>query len=292
MAVKEAYKIPHDLNASYADMEIAIQGKDGVGLKPLPIKVILTFLGSGIVLFYLISHSFVANGYLWQQILFGLVWLTLTGVLVSYDKTRRMKVQLIPTLFEYLPKANRNVIVRRTMPANEFMGIARVRKINESGLIEYVDGSFGYMYRITGAASILLFDKDKDAIVSRVDSFFRKIGTNCDIIFVTVKEPQKVYRQVAALKRKYDRLNKDDDELKALAEDQFDTLQNYVGTQFKSIHQYLIIKAENREALTQNKNVLQAEVENSTRMFKSCVALYEDDIVEFLGSIYKKGDLM
>ena len=292
MAVKEAYKIPHDLNASYADMEIAIQGKDGVGLKPLPIKVILTFLGSGIVLFYLISHSLVANGYLWQQILFGLVWLTLTGVLVSYDKTRRMKVQLIPTLFEYLPKANRNVIVRRTMPANEFMGIARVRKINESGLIEYVDGSFGYMYRITGAASILLFDKDKDAIVSRVDSFFRKIGTNCDIIFVTVKEPQKVYRQVAALKRKYDRLGKDDDELKALAEDQFDTLQNYVGTQFKSIHQYLIIKAENREALTQNKNVLQAEVENSTRMFKSCVALYEDDIVEFLGSIYKKGDLM
>lgn len=292
MAVKEAYKIPHDLNASYADMEIAIQSKDGMGLKPLPIKVILTFLGSAVVLFWMISHSFVADGKLWQQILFGIIWMGLTSVMVSYDKTRRMKVQIIPTLVEYIPKLNRHVIVRRTMPANEFMGIVRTRKINENGLIEYVDGSFGYIYRITGAASILLFDKDKDAIISRVDSFFRKIGTNCDIIFVTVKEPQKVYRQVAALKRKYDRLGKNDDELKALAEDQFDTLQNYVGAQFKSIHQYLVIKANNKEALTQNKNVLQAEVENSTRMFKSCVALYEDDITEFLGSIYKKGDLM
>lgn len=290
MAVKEAYKIPHDLNADWGDMEIAIQGKDGVGLKPLPIKVILSFLGSGVVLFYVISHTFIENGHLWQKLLFGILWLALTSVLVSYDTTRRMKVQLIPTLLNYLPKSSRHVVVRRSMPANEFMGITKVRKINESGLIEYVDGSFGYIYRVTGAASILLFDKDKETIISRVDAFFRKIGTNCDIIFVTVKEPQKVYRQVAALKRKYDRLQADDDELKALAEDQFDTLQNYVGTQFKSIHQYLVIKADNREALSQNKNVLQSEVENSTKMFKSCVALYADDITEFLGSIYKKAE--
>lgn len=289
MAIKESYKIPHDLNASYADMEIAIQSKDGVGLKPLPIKVILSFIGSGVLCFWLISKTFVADGSLIQQLAFGAIWIALTAVLISYDKTRRMKVQMIPTLLNYLPKASRYVLVRRTNPANDFLSITRVKKINENGMVEYTDGSFGYYYRITGSASILLFDKDKEAIIQRVDSFFRKIGTNCVVHFVTVKEPQKVYRQVAALSRKYDRLGKNDDELRMLANDQFDTLQNYVGTQFKSIHQYLVIKAENKEALSQNKNVLQAEVENSSRMLKSCVALYKEDIEELLGSIYKKG---
>jgi hypothetical protein len=289
MAIKESYKIPHDLNASYADMEIAIQSKDGVGLKPLPIKVILSFIGSGVLCFWLISKTFVADGSLIQQLAFGAIWIALTAVLISYDKTRRMKVQMIPTLLNYLPKASRHVLVRRTNPANDFLSITRVKKINENGMVEYTDGSFGYYYRITGSASILLFDKDKEAIIQRVDSFFRKIGTNCVVHFVTVKEPQKVYRQVAALSRKYDRLGKNDDELRMLANDQFDTLQNYVGTQFKSIHQYLVIKADNKEALSQNKNVLQAEVENSSRMLKSCVALYKEDIEELLGSIYKKG---
>lgn len=286
--MKDNYRIPADLNSSYGDMEIAIQNKDGIGLKPLPIKVIISYLGSGLVLFWLVTHSFIGNGSLPQIVLFCIVWLALTFVLTSFDKTRRMNVQTIPTLLDYLPKANRNIIVRRTSPANDFMHIVKISKINENGLIEFADGNYGYLYRITGSASILLFEDDKSVIVQRVDSFFRKIGTNCEVNFITVKEPQQVYRQVAALKRKFDKLTIADDELRALAMDQFDTLNNYVGQEFKSIHQYLLLTADNREALTQNKNVLQAEVEGSSRMFKQCVALYEEDIIQFFASIYRK----
>lgn len=286
--IKESYRIPADLDSNYGDMEITLQTKDGMGLKPLPVKVILCYVASIIVLFWMITHSFIGDGTLVQKILFAIMWISATILLTSYDTTRRMKAQLIPTLIEYIPKASRHVIVRKNKPANEFLGVAKVRKINENGLIEYADMTYGYFYRITGSASILLFEDDKDSIVSRVDSFFRKIGTNCDVNFVTVKEPQKVYRQEAALKRKYDKLSVKDDELKALAEDQYDTLHNYVGKSFKSIHQYLLIKADNKEALTQNKNILQAEVENSTRMLKQCVPLYEEDIVMLLSSIYKK----
>lgn len=286
--MKESYRIPADLDSNYGDMEIALQTKDGMGLKPLPIKVILSYIGSLVVLFWLCTHSFIGNGSLFQIILFCLLWLGLTFVLTSYDTTRRMKVQMIPTLLDYIPKANRNVIVRKNRPANDFLNIVKVKKINENGLIEYGDDTYAYLYRITGSASILLFEDDKEAIVSRVDSFFRKIGTNCDVNFITVKEPQQVYRQIAALKRKYDKLSLKDPELVSIAEDQFDTLQNYVGSSFKSIHQYLLLKADNREALTQNKNILQAEIENSTRMFKQCVPLYEEDINAFLASIYRK----
>lgn len=286
--MKDTYRIPADLDTSPLNLEIAIQNKEGLGLKPLPIKVILSYVASAVVLFWLYAHTFIGTGTIGQMVLFGIVWVGLTIILTSYDKTRRMNVQTVATLVDYIPKANRHIITRRSSPANEFMHIVGINAINENGLIEFGDGGFGYLYRITGSASILLFEDDKSAIVSRVDAFFRKIGTNCDINFITVKEPQQVYRQVAALKRKYDSLTLKDPELMAIAEDQFDTLNNYVGQEFKSIHQYLLLKADNREALTQNKNILQAEIENSHRMFKQCVALYRDDIIAFLASIYRK----
>ena len=63
--------------------------------------------------------------------------------------------------------------------------------------------------------------------------------------------------------------------------------KNVVGGSFRSIHQYLIIKADNTEALTVAKNMLQSEVENSSYMFKQCTALFGDDIYDVFRTIYK-----
>jgi len=288
---KPSYRIPADLNSNFGDLQIALQTRDGAGLKPLPVKVILAGVASLVILFWLISHTFIGDGTLFQIILFCILWVAFTIVLISYDATRRMKAQLIFTLFDYLPRVSRYLILRKSNPANAFFLIAKIKKINENGLVEYADDMFGYFYRITGAASILLFEDDKTAIVSRVDSFFRKIASTAECTFITVKEPQKVYRQEAALHRKFQKLTIDDAELNALATEQYETLHGYVGKEFKSIHQYLLLKADNREALTLNKNILQSEIENSTHMFKQCVPLYEKDISLLLASVYRKGDI-
>lgn len=285
--MKQAFKIPYDLDASYGDMEIAIQGKDGVGLKPLPVKVILTYVFSGLVCFYVCSNSFISRGSLLQIVLFVLLWSVLTIQLARFDKTKRMQAQLIPVFMEYLPKRNRFILTRTSKTATPFMGIAGVLDIDDNGLVSRTDGTFEYWYRVVGSASILLFEDDRNAILQRVDSFYRKIGTDVEVSFLTSKESQKVHHQIANLKRKFDRLTVSDPDLLKVADEQFHILRDHVGGSFKSIHQYMILKGDNKEALTVAKNVLQSEVENSALMIKQCVPMFKHDINEPLRLIYK-----
>lgn len=280
------------LDATHFDMEIALASNDGVGLKPLPIKVILFYLASGLLCFYVASRPPVATGSILQIILFVLLWVGLTIVLAMFDGTKRMQVQLIPTVLNYLPKHSRKVFTRSSSKANDFYGIVGIDDINkDTGLVSYSDGTFGYWFRVVGSASVLLFDDDRDAILDRVDSFYQKIGTDYEILFLTCKSAQKVYRQAANLQRKVDRLDSDDAELMALANEQFRTLKSLARGDSKAIHQYMVLKGDNKEALVHARNVLQSEVENSARMIKQCTALFYDDIIDVLKSVYGSGGM-
>lgn len=285
---KHSYKIPAGLNASYADLEITIQSKNGVGAKPLPVKVILMYITSIVLCFWVCSHTIVASGSILQIAAFVVLWVALTLLLVKYDRTKRVQLQIIPTLLNYIPKMSRHVITRTTNKANEFYGIAGIDSVDEkTGLVKYIDGTYGYWYRVVGSASILLFDEDRNAILNRVDSFFCKCDTDYECIFITTKESQRIYRQVTSLKQTWDDLEVKDNDLKHLVDEQFDVLKNYVGGSFKSIHQYLVLKADNKESLMMAKNVLQSEVESSSRMIKQCAALYYNDINEVLRLVYR-----
>ena len=281
------YKIPFDLNASYSDMEISLKGKDGVGPKPMPVKVILAYLVSAMMCFMVVTKTIVKYGSAFQIFLFVVLWILLTLVLLKYDGTKRMQIELIPALMSYVAKSSRVVITRLTSSAMPFYHIVGVESIDpKSGLVKYTDGTYAYWYRVVGSASILLFEADKRAILDRVDNFYRKMNTDAEILFITTKSSQQIYKQVASLKRKYDALTVRDPDLVALANEQFRTLKDYVGDSFKCIHQYMVIKADNREMLLQTKNVVQAEVESSSRMIKRCIPMYRDDILATMQLIY------
>lgn len=286
MAVKSSYKIPDTLNKSIGDMEIAFRTSDGVGIRPLSIKVIMSYFGSGVLCIWILNNTFIAYGSMFAKVLFVLFWAALTALLMHTDKTKQMQLEMVPAALNYMVKSNRNVITRTAASPYGFYYICGIDDINENtGLISYTDGTYGFMYRVVGTGSILLFDEDRDAILNRVDNFYRKMKTDYELIFITAKESQTVYKQVANLKKRYDDL--DDDGLKELADMQFNYLKNFVGGEFRSIHQYLIIKADNKEALTVGKNQLQSEVENSQMMIRQCTALMGDDLTDVLSSIYK-----
>lgn len=284
---KNMYKIPFDLNANYSDMEISLKGKDGIGPKPLPVKVILAYVVSAMLCFMAITRTVVGSGNVLQIGLFIVLWIGLTFVLLSYDSTKRMQIELVPTLLNYISKNNRQVITRSTSNAMPFYQIVGIESVDENtGLVKYTDGTFAYWYRVVGSASILLFDADKQAILDRVDNFYRKMNTDSEVIFITTKSSQQIYKQVLALKRKYDNLEVRDPDLIMLANEQFSTLKDYVGDSFKCIHQYMVIKADNKEVLMQTKNIIASEAENSSLMIKRCIAMYKDDILAALQLIY------
>lgn len=285
---KDRYKISDTLDKSMGDMEISLQSSDGIGARPMPIKIILMYALSIILWFFAVAKTFIADGGIGLIIVFSALWFALTALLLHRDKTGLPQASLVVSMLNYLPKNLRYVVTRNNAPAKDFYTIAGIEDIDgEKGLITFTDGTYGYMYRVVGTGSILLFDEDRKAILDRVDSFYKKMKPEYELIFITSKEAQKIYRQVARLKERYDNLDFNDPELRAVADMEYNYLKNVVGGSFRSIHQYLIIKAENTEALTVGKNMLQSEVENSSYMFKQCTALFGNDIYDVFRTIYK-----
>ena len=285
---KQSYKIPASLDKSFVDMELAIQNKDGIGARPLPVKTILTVVCSILICAFAIFKTPVSVLPIPFIILFVIIWAALTILLCKKDKTNLMQMAMLPTLINYFAPGQKKLTTRSSEKANPFMNFVGVENVSDKGMLTFVDGSYGYVYRVVGSASILLFDQDRDAIIDRVDSFYRKIGTDCEIITVTSKESQKIYRQLAALQKRYNNMRFKDPDLKMLAEEQFDILKNHVGGTFKSIHQYMIIKADNKEALMTALSVFQSEYENSALMIRRCSKLKKDDVLDFLKSIYQE----
>lgn len=285
---KKSYKIPTSLDSSFLDVELALQGSSGVGLRPLPMKTILAALGSGFVCAWIVTQSFVAAGGPLLIIPFVLLWALATWLLVRSDGLGGIKASWVPVAIEYMTGGKRRVKCRVTDMANEFRGVCRIANIDyDRGLIEFTDGTWGYAYSVVGSGSVLLFDEDRDAIIDRCDTFFRKMHTDYELIFLTVKEPQHVEKQVAAMDRRIARLQGGDPELLALARAARHTLAEGVGKNFRSIHQYMIIKADNREALDRAKNMFVSECENSTLVFKRAAALFGSDIDTALSSLFK-----
>lgn len=285
---KQSYKIPASLNKSFTDMEIAIQGSNGIGLRPLPVKVLLFCVCSIIACFWIVTQTPVGAAPTWVIVLFVIVWAILTFFLVRTDGTQRMTLTMLPSALDYIFKSHRKIGTRTSEDAVPFRNFVGIDEINDDGVIRFTDKTVGCMYRVVGSASILLFNSDRDRIIDRVDSFYRKIDTDVEFITVTVKESQKIYRQAAALQKRYDKLIFDDPDLKALAQEQFDILKNNVGGTFKSIHQYMIIKAENDEAFQRALNVFRSEYENSSYMIRTCTRLDQEDICDFLKMLFQE----
>lgn len=286
---KSSYKIPYGLNASYADMEIAVRTDDGLGFKPLPLKIILVYLAGIVGCIWMIMRSYVRYGTIPEKILFAVVWAMFLLLLCKYDDTQRMQFSLVPTLFYYLPRSSRVVMTRRSSSVNGFYAVAGIKNVTDRGLISWADGTYGFMYRVIGSASILLFKDDQKAILDRVEAYYKKVSPEYEHIWITVKSSQAVYKQVAALTDLYKDLEETDEDLKNLLEEQFDTLKSYVGGSFRSIHQYLVLKADNQEVLNQAKAVLESEINNSDRMIKRCVPLHRQDIEGVMRDIYTGG---
>lgn len=290
-AAKSSYKIPYGLEQSYSDMMISLRSKDGSVGKVLPMVVVLTYILSFLVCMFLVTKTFIGTmGNPIQIILFILLWGALTVVLAKYDGTRRMNIQRVMTLLNYIPRRSRHVYTRMKNDAGPFWNLLGIDTIDSNGLIQFLDKTYGYMYRVVGSASILLFDGDRDAIVTRVDNFYRKWDGDTEIIYITSKEAQKVYRQLANLQKRYENLKNDDPDLRNLGEEQFKILKDYVGKEFKSIHQYMILKSNNKEALRIANSILQTEVETSSLMIKQCIPLDLEDEYSVLQSIFQKGD--
>lgn len=286
---KQSFKIPSSLDRSVLEHEVALSG-GGFQAKPLPMKVLLFWAASILSVFWVASSTFVASAAWWLIALVVIWWLLATAFLGQYSKTKEMKYKSVPALLAYVPKTARRVLTRKSNNPSAFYSVVGIDSIEDNGLIKYADGTYGQGYLVVGSASILLFEEDRRNILDRVDAFWRKVETTCEYTFVTTKEPQRVYHQIANLDRRNLALKQRDPDLQDLMDEQYSILKVYVGEQFKSIHQYLLLKGDNLEALRRAHTLLQAEADTSSLMIKGCTMLNGDEITEMLTVLYKGQD--
>lgn len=286
---KKIYKIPADLDTNRLDMEISFSNKDeSLASKPISVRVVLFWILSVFIGFWLMTRTFMTTFPLIGKILFLIVYLSLTFTLAKYTTRKELQLSLVKPFFSYLPKTNRRISTRTADKANDFYLLLGISAIDpDTGLIKYADGSFGFIYRVVGSASILLFDEDRDDILDRTNNFFKKFRSKAEFIIITSKESQKILKQLAALQYRYNELRDRDPDLLYLMDEQFERFKRISG-EYKSIHQYLIVKAENMEELKNTHNLLKSEVLSSNRMFKQCVKLVRsEDIYSVLEPFYK-----
>lgn len=282
---KSRYKVPASLARSFLDHEIALSG-GGWQVKPLPVKVILFWVVSIFAMFWALTSTFLKHADWWLLALIVIWWLVATAFLGSYSKTKELKVSSVPALVNYVPPAARRVVTRKLSDPSGLYSIVGIDKVDDSGLITWGDGSVGQAYLVVGAASVLVFAQDKISILDRVDAFYRKVDTTAEFIWLTTKESQRVYRQLGNLEMRNRALRVRDAELVELMEEQHAILKDYVGGSFNSIHQYLVIKADNLEALRRAHTVVRAEAEESSLMIKQLTMLESGDALEMFQAVY------
>lgn len=283
---KGNYKVPTSLDRSMLDHEINLSSKS-LSIRPTPLKQLIFIAGGFFAGIWLWRNTFIgsADGML---VFAFLLWFTLTTIyLGGLTKTKELRVESIPSLLEYLPRRSRRVLTRRNEDPSQFGSIVGIEDITEEGRIHFGDGSVGQAHLVVGSASYMLFDDDRIGILDRNDAFWRKIDDSCEWIQITTQEPQRIYHQVANLEQRNQDLLIRDPDLIELQNEQYDVLTEYVGGQFTSIHQYLIVKGSSIDSLERGLRVFRSEVAESSLMIKEATALDREETIAMLQVFYQ-----
>lgn len=283
----QRFKIPTSLDASFLDMEFTFRSKDGLATRPISAKTILIWLFSGLGLMYLLTGSFITSGGVVLSIIFSVVWLWLTFVLARTDKTKRLGLELLIPAINYTIKSNRHVSTRLVDGVKHMRDITGLDTVDEEdGMLHFVDGELGHVYAVVGSGSVLMFDEDKAMVLRKVDSFYRKLDTRVELFFDTVMESQKTEAQQYNTAIYYKNNQSNSPGINALFEEQYSTLKYGVGGQFKSLHQYMVVKAKSLDDLRSFESLLFGDVENEGVMFKQAYVLDYKAAQKYFDSIY------
>lgn len=286
---KERFKIPTTLDRNYFDIEFSLKTKNGVGFeKPVTAKVIVSSILAAFGLVYIVFQSFISKGGIPVIIGFSIAWIAMTGILIKSDKTKRMGLELIISAMNYIPRSGRHVATRMTDIIGPLQRLYNMKGIDEEdGRIYYLDGSIGYVYHIVGSASALMFEGDKNTIINKVDSFYKKLAVDVDVIFDTVYEGHDVTDQIASVRQDIANLNSNSPGLRALLREEHDILDVAINQQstLTSLHQYLVVKANDEQDLQSFENLLFGDVQHDGLMFRVARPLGFDESVRYFRKV-------
>ena len=156
---KVSYKIPDTLDKNVLQARIPLTTKDGSVGKPITVASLLSYLGALLVWFLIISQTFVKASGIGGIIVFTIFYVLLAVMLLKKDDTDVPQMSLVITMLNYLPKSMRTIMTRKNSDYVDFLNFVGIKSVDDDGNIEFLDGDIGTMYRVSGSASVLLFER-------------------------------------------------------------------------------------------------------------------------------------
>lgn len=288
---KESYKIRASLDRSRIDRNISIPISEDMGVKSLYLGSLLFGIGGVLSLMAIMSYTFMKNASLPVKSFFSVFYLLMVGFCAYYTKFKELSIVQVKDFLEYIPRRSRIVKTGFGGDIKNFASITGITNFDKkTGIVQFYDGGYGVVYSVVGSASRLLFEKDQNLILDAVNNFYTKLPFNVEMITFTTKEAQKVYVQAYYLEERYKKLKAfgGDDELLELLEEEYDILKNHVGKEYTSIHQYVMLRADNALQLKAQLPLFERAMLSSQLVFKSVERLDSKDVQKLLGGVYKE----
>lgn len=265
---------------------------------------------------WIFTHTFMQHGGLLGILVFVIGYAWMTSLIAGVTPDNREGYQLMPSMYEYLFKENRDISSR---PLSKDLPVIRhVSNIagydKDHDYILFNNGDIGQIFELSGNASMLSFDSDLSSTIDSAQRFFSSLGNNVTLIYDTVTGPQRVVDQVDGKSEQIDNLSPIFDydihhrgengeyrgnaytaannNIRNLMYTQRTILEDYIGKEFQSLRQYVMIRAINVDSLYHARDWLFTQQSNAGDTYiKSARMLSYDETVDYLKGIFSAADM-
>lgn len=285
--IKEVYKITNSINVHFWDIPISFRN-GSLGLKrPVTIKSIAIILFAGFAWFMLFTRMLQNQFGVMPTLTFTVGYWLFCILALTNQKNGLMGYRwFVPTVRYWINTKNRMIVTRGRAGEREIMKLKwqiPVEDVNEeTGIINYTDGSVGVVCDAIGYGSRALFNADKENIISAYETYLQRIGVGTGITVDSRQSEQDVQVQLSALETY--RQNNVEPTVDAIIARQRKILENHVRINFKSTHQYIFIRCRNIDVLNEELQWLNQQRANG--MLRMITQVRNEKLIERLHQFY------
>lgn len=281
--VRNSYRLPFGLSVKQWDISLLPQSSSGLfSLKrPVTLKVLIIFLLSILVYLGVLFKSPLVHGGILPIIMWSVGYFGLVVLLCMSTKTKQIGFDWILPSIYYIFGIRRNVQTRSINAVGSVLDVVSVEGITNDNYVLFDNNEIGEVFEVVGYASILMFKSDLDSVIDSADGFIRNITQGINLTYDTQQAPQRVDLQVSAMRERLKNLNaKYHGHIPVGLHNAMvlnhRVLTSYVGEQFKSTHQYLIVRSPNKDLLDAFDQWLNSQLEGN--YIRSVRRLEDDEI--------------
>lgn len=285
--IKDVYKITNSINVHFWDIPISFRN-GSLGLKrPVTIKSIAIILFAGFAWFMLFTRMLQNQFGVMPTLTFTIGYWLFCILALTNQKNGLMGYRwFVPTVRYWINTKNRMIVTRGRAGEREIMKLKwqiPVEDVNEeTGVINYTDGSVGVVCDAIGYGSRALFNADKENIITAYETYLQRIGVGTGITIDSRQSEQDVQVQLSALETY--RQNNVEPTVDAIIARQRKILENHVRINFKSTHQYIFIRCRNIDVLNEELQWLNQQRANG--MLRMITQVRNEKLIKRLHQFY------